>query len=637
MDCKLLAAINAFDIDEIKKLIGKKRVIAIAYEIIDYEGTLEEINAPVDRPIKSNEIIVDFNKALILGAKNGHLNLVRYFVKLMFTHKIDKINSYEFCEKYAFILIIAAENGHLAVVQYLMTIMEHIWYSCYRAATSSARNGHLEVVKYFISLGYMDDGIIIESVKHGHLDIVKYLVESGFRIKINYYIFTLSVEHGHLDLLKYLNSLGFDNEGQNYHILVLAIENGHLDFVKYLLSLGKCEPTDTSSSKFGRNFSSEGLIDIRPSSSIATQEAFALAVAVKNGKLDIVKYLIGLGCGVIYRNKKFQKELQNCYTRRYSHKTNERSSDKFCCLIFSVLWNYGCDGDYSLLVTAVKQGNLDIVRCLIENNVESVRDTGSKLAAGIESLRDTGRTLSSVGIESLRDPGSKLAEEIPLMRDNHLLDACVGYNRLDILMFLADAGYDIRKNMDGVNLLRQCIQNENFKFCDYLIGHSPDAEKLYNEAWNHLFYKILLEGISNGNLAIVKYCSKMCGDLMFCDSMWGYCSPLGEPIYGDGRRPSEGKSTSGDFSDDRVWTTSALNKSATCVNSQIYSYLITMYGKKVYAFAKHVLSGDNACIVDKQILPVTNKRITCSNFLKKNNPLKFCLKPKNLSIQMTYF
>jgi hypothetical protein len=52
---------------------------------------------------------------------------------------------------------------------------------------------------------------------------------------------------------------------------------------------------------------------------------------------------------------------------------------------------------------------MDPERTVSSVGIELLRDPESKLAAGIESLRDTERSLPSVGIEPLRDPESKLA------------------------------------------------------------------------------------------------------------------------------------------------------------------------------------------------------------------------------------
>ena len=119
------------------------------------------------------------------------INKKIFISKFLIEKKIDmKKNNYA--------LILAAKNGNLEKVRYLVKKGADINAENNESLRWSAINGHLEVVKYLIKKGAdinAENNYALKwSSYYGHLEVVKYLLKKGADIKeaiINYNNFSI--------------------------------------------------------------------------------------------------------------------------------------------------------------------------------------------------------------------------------------------------------------------------------------------------------------------------------------------------------------------------------------------------------------------------------------------------------------
>jgi len=109
-------------------------------------------------------------------------------------------------------LLLAAKNEHLEVVKYLVENGADIHTHNDSALLLAAGNGHLEVVKYLVENGANihadNDYVLCWAAESGHLEVVKYLVENSADIHTrNDCALLLAAKNGHLEVVKYLKSI----------------------------------------------------------------------------------------------------------------------------------------------------------------------------------------------------------------------------------------------------------------------------------------------------------------------------------------------------------------------------------------------------------------------------------------------
>lgn len=252
-----------------------------------------------------------------IASRKGNLEIVKYLVSIgtNFNHE-DKGKRTSFWS--------ACSNGHMAVAKFLAAIGADV-----KAGTpffNVCQHSHLDVLKFLVEHCKGDSqkekpdkegatSLMVACAK-GDLRVVKYLVEdlrcnliqqdrkgkdalwfacSSGKLEVVKYLnsiglFDLSksskvaVEMGHLDIISYFGSLGY--KWRDFDLLNIAAGKGHLSIVSYLISMG---------TPFLKKLDSKG--------------NSALLNAIRNGKLDVAKFLISMGANVNHKNSRDEQAL----------------------------------------------------------------------------------------------------------------------------------------------------------------------------------------------------------------------------------------------------------------------------------------------------------------------------------------
>jgi hypothetical protein len=127
----------------------------------------------------------------------------------------------------------AAINGHLNILKYFVKIKPCYYYLGNDIMDKITKNGHLKMLKYIDKNQYggYTTNIGKIAVEYGRLKIIKYFHEKRMLYKKDY-LLNDAIKHGHISIVKYLhrNNLGNQccDEG-----LKNAIKNRRLDIIKY--------------------------------------------------------------------------------------------------------------------------------------------------------------------------------------------------------------------------------------------------------------------------------------------------------------------------------------------------------------------------------------------------------------------
>ena len=203
----------------------------------------------------------DKRTPLNVACKNGHLNVVMFFVEhgaeMNYNRYYDDF--YKYCQDP---IVDAAENNHLDVVQYLIEKGADMDYSCGHEGESiyrktpligAAIGGHLQVVRFLLEQGVDEDNGDSEgrtalhyAAEKGHLDIMRYLLEQGAdKEKTDHAGYTplhCAADRGRFDAVQCLLEQGAEKDKagkwDTYTPLSLAAKNGHLDVVRLLVEKG---------------------------------------------------------------------------------------------------------------------------------------------------------------------------------------------------------------------------------------------------------------------------------------------------------------------------------------------------------------------------------------------------------------
>jgi ankyrin repeat protein len=283
-------------------------------------GHLEVVQLFIQRGVNMN---CQYGKAICECSKRGHLNLVKYFLSR--GASIVRI------------LESSAETGQLEIIQYLMINNMGSKADYDSALQKAALHGKFELVQYLVHNGIdINDNALITSIKGCHVDIFWFLIESGANIRTqNDIILLISASHGCLDIVHYMVDIGANVNTSNPNMypsksaLSAAASNGHLHIMQYLVEKGaNCTQHLDEAMEKGAYNGYFTVIDYLVKLGV-TQHAKnqALHMAASNNSLDIVRYLVTNGADVNY--------------------------------------NYGMP-----LHRAVENGYLDIVQYLVENGAD---------------------------------------------------------------------------------------------------------------------------------------------------------------------------------------------------------------------------------------------------------------------------
>lgn len=159
----------------------------------------------------------------------------------------------------------------------------------------ACEKGRYEMVNYLLSIGFKWNEVNWnflckqalnppkdENTPTDYLKVLKYLVLAGYKITDDLESYLKdSIKRGHLDLLKFLSENGFQFQRaqEKFEAISIAIEFGGLEILKYLVLIG-CNPDNED--KYGKN---------------------AIMLACQLGQREIVKYLVSIGTNINCQDK----------------------------------------------------------------------------------------------------------------------------------------------------------------------------------------------------------------------------------------------------------------------------------------------------------------------------------------------
>uniref|UniRef100_A0A6G6AAB1 Ankyrin repeat-containing protein n=1 Tax=Borely moumouvirus TaxID=2712067 RepID=A0A6G6AAB1_9VIRU len=138
---------------------------------------------------------------LFEASKDGNIDIIK---NLLDSNKFtDYI--YDQC------VIILAKNGYLEIIKYFVSIGVDIYFDNNKIYRSAIKNGRLNIVKYLIENGLnidlQDDNSVYVSVKNGHLSVVKYLVENNYKNESFDKLYYIAHYFKHQDIVEYFNNI----------------------------------------------------------------------------------------------------------------------------------------------------------------------------------------------------------------------------------------------------------------------------------------------------------------------------------------------------------------------------------------------------------------------------------------------
>ncbi|BCS82809.1 ankyrin repeat protein [Cotonvirus japonicus] len=240
----LLCWASYFGYLDIIKLIIESSISLDKLKDLDHISRFKSIVTSQDylRVCDRNNIqITDhFNVCVLIAAKEGHLNVIKYFVEIGENLHEDKYNS---C------LLMACKMGHLDIVQYYIEKgfdIESNNHYCLILSTIYNRNEVIDYIKQ-IKFNYSDHiKKCINHVTNGNSKLPPELP-------------------GVITVVKYLKKVGVNNHIL-YQALLTACENGDWLTTRYLIGIG-----------------------IKPTN-------ICLKIACKNNKFDIVEFITKYSC-----------------------------------------------------------------------------------------------------------------------------------------------------------------------------------------------------------------------------------------------------------------------------------------------------------------------------------------------------
>ena len=171
------------------------------------------------KDIRSND-----NEALRWASNNGHLHIIKYFVKLGLTIEDVRSNNNEALQW-------ACKGGWFDTIKYLIEhfnlTIEDIRSNNNESVQYACEKGYLHIVEYLVSFGLDandirsdDNWALASSSQNGHLNTVKYIVENfhfnveDIRSRDNYAIYSAR-ENGYDDVVVYLLNSIIKNQQMN--------------------------------------------------------------------------------------------------------------------------------------------------------------------------------------------------------------------------------------------------------------------------------------------------------------------------------------------------------------------------------------------------------------------------------------
>lgn len=215
----------------------------------------------LEQEIDINKIYDNAKTLLIMASENGNLDLVKILIS-------KKADAFLHSELTGNALYYATKSGNLDLVKYLLSLGLNPWQSEFDGKSilmQAARSGNMQLVKYLINFGLDINersknglNVLMFASESGNLEMVKFLVNSGLNLSEKAYV-TLDYESDYDDIY-------IDIEIPRYSALIAAAGSGNVNLAKWIIEKGE---------------------------SIKTKQGFyALALATRKGKLEMVRFLL---------------------------------------------------------------------------------------------------------------------------------------------------------------------------------------------------------------------------------------------------------------------------------------------------------------------------------------------------------
>jgi len=300
-------------------------LIYVPKELLLLIGSLLDASSgySLSKTSTSLKICADNNKTkvsiLVDIIRNSYVDLYRWFVPNNGNHKYSANYKRKVCE-------FAAKSSSFEILQII--------------CDDNKGNNHI--------YNSRDHTILHEAIRIGRLDIVQYLCDKGCCLNSTAGC-SIAAKHGHFEILKYLRSKGCDWSQVAY---MRAAENGHFDILQYL-----CKDEYDSLDEDGYVFKRNSLI---------------CAYAAKAGRLDILKWLRGIGCRWDESTCIYATKAGHFGILKWAHENGCPWNTTACTEaaglerldVLKYLIENGCPWDEAVYIRAAGNGRLDNIKFL---------------------------------------------------------------------------------------------------------------------------------------------------------------------------------------------------------------------------------------------------------------------------------
>jgi len=285
------ARLNGLNIHEMDDYVLKYAIMTGRLDIVEYILSVETFSTEtLTQMLKLSYDFEQFQISICLTNKGADANLVNQYILIDKLKKFDDIakehGSTDFVHTNdEMIFRQAAENGELIVVKHLVEKYNvDIHARNDYALRWAIEADHFDVALYLLEKGAdlskYDGDLASRAINKTHSGFLNYLFDKKI-IKlsdIKNHTVIEAAKKGHWSFIKSLIDRGLSASLDDNYLLLIAIKQGNLSMVKYLIEECNVDPHH--------------------------DEEYALRRAAEYGQLDIVKYLVNEhDCDIKVRNK----------------------------------------------------------------------------------------------------------------------------------------------------------------------------------------------------------------------------------------------------------------------------------------------------------------------------------------------
>jgi len=418
-----------------------------------YSETISSLSENIIKYINHHNPLFIYNRDnfLIHCYNQGKEEMVKYF----FNHKIMDNNNEE-------LLKIAIKNEDQDFVDYLLV---HRVPVDAKSLKRAIKRGNLNIVKTLTDYGIdinnsrniLNDRPLVLAINYEQLEIVKFFVEHGVDVRVRDQfgntLLKLVMDLKNVDILNYLihQDIEFKINEEGHTPLTYAIKTGNLEIVQCLID---------------DNYHPDH--DMYMFINIGNNKITPLNMAIQLGHFEMVKYLVERGADInqksgntIYTNPLiYAIKYSNAKILNYLIKEGEATL-------------YGLDQMVGLLSYAIENSTFEIVKCLVEHQVDiDRRNNNDWMTPLMMTLR-----ASSLNVELIKfliDHGA----DVHAVDDNNEtpLIQIIKYStkksneRNGVIKYLIDHGADLsKKDSNGKSILELAQQYCTKTLIDYMI------------------------------------------------------------------------------------------------------------------------------------------------------------------------